>query len=276
MEQVLCPIRAYSFASIQPAIWGRRVLQTAIKETTYEHRILYSAADDRGSGARGASPVNPNLRINVFLLVGNHLLRKSLGRIIQQRPDIFVIGQSADLSNIAPIIARSEGDVILLDSVSATALSRQCVTRIRDLNPNAQILMIGMDADEGAFLTAVRAGVSGYLVHEATAANVVAAIRAVARGEAVCPSGFCKALFDALARVGEFTPSVRKMGLRLTRRQQELFPMVARGLTNKEIASLLNLSEHTVKNHIHRMLRKIGANHRSQVLEIARAEHLPN
>lgn len=220
--------------------------------------------------------MNPSLRIKVLLLVGNNLLCKSLARIIQQKPDIFVIGQSADLSNLALLIARSESDVILLDSVSANALSRQFATRMRDLNPNAHILMIGMDADEGAFLRAVRAGVSGYLLHEASAANVVAAIRAVARREAVCPSRFCKALFDALAGVGEFTPTVRKMGLRLTRRQQELFPMVARGLTNKEIASVLNLSEQTVKNHIHRMLRKIGANHRSQVLEIARAEDLPN
>jgi two-component system NarL family response regulator len=219
--------------------------------------------------------VNPSLRINVLLLVGNRLLGKSLGRILQ-RPDIFVIGQSADLSNIALIIARSESDVILLDSVSANALHRQCVTRMRDLNPNAQVLMIGMDADEGAFLRAVRAGVSGYLLHEASPADIITAIRAVARREAVCPSQFCKALFDALAGVREFTASVRKMGLRLTRRQQELLPMVARGLTNKEIASHLNLSEQTVKNHIHRMLRKIGANDRSEIIEIARAEDLPN
>jgi DNA-binding NarL/FixJ family response regulator len=220
--------------------------------------------------------VNPSLRIKVLLLVGNHLLCKSLVRIIQQRPDIFVAGPSAELSDIALLIARSESDVILMDSVSANALKRQNVTQMRDLNPNAQVLMIGMDADEGAFVRAVRAGVSGYLLHDASAADVVTAIRAVARREAVCPSQFCKALFDALAGVREFTPSVRKMGLRLTRRQRELLLMVARGLTNKEISSLLNLSEQTVKNHLHRMLRKIGANDRSELLEITRAEDLPN
>jgi len=220
--------------------------------------------------------VNPSLRIKVLLLVGNHLLCKSLIRIIQQKPDIFVTGLSAELSDIALRIARSESDVILLDSVSVNALNRQSVTRMRDLNPNAQVLMVGMDPDEGAFLRAVRTGVSGYLLHEASPADLIAAIRAVARREAVCPSKFCKALFDALAGVGEFTSCVRKMGLRLTRRQQELLSMVARGLTNKEIASRLNLSEQTVKNHIHRMLRKIGANDRSEVIQLARAEDLPN
>jgi DNA-binding NarL/FixJ family response regulator len=65
------------------------------------------------------------------------------------------------------------------------------------------------------------------------------------------------------------------MGLRLTRRQQELVPMIARGLSNKEIASHLNLSEQTVKNHIHRILRRIGANDRSEVIEITHAEDFP-
>lgn len=218
----------------------------------------------------------PSVRTKVSLLVGNHLLCKSLARIIQQRADILVVGQSADFSNMALIITKSQGDVILLDSVSANAVNRQCVTRMRDLNPNAQVLMIGMDVDEGAFLRAVRAGVSGYLLHEASPADVITAIRAVARGEASCPSQFCKALFDTVAGVREFTPSVRKMSLRLTRRQQELLPMVARGLTNKEIAYNLNLSEQTVKNHVHRMLRKIGAGNRSEIIENARAENLAN
>lgn len=213
--------------------------------------------------------MNPSLRIKVFLLVGNHLLCKSLARIIQQRPDIIIIGQSADLSDAAFLIARSESDVIVLDSAGAAALNRQCVIRIGELNSKAQVLMIGMDADEGAFLRAVRAGVSGYLLNEALAVDVIAAIRAVARGEAVCPSQLCKALFDTVSGAREFTPSVRKTGFRLTRRQQELVPMIVRGLTNKEIASRLNLSEQTVKNHIHRMLRKIGANDRFEVIEIA-------
>lgn len=135
--------------------------------------------------------------------------------------------------------------------------------------------MIGMEAEEDTFLRAVRTGVSGYLLNEASAADLIAAIRAVARNEAVCPSQLCKHLFDAFAGVRALVPGVRKMGLRLTRRQQELVPMIARGLSNKEIASHLNLSEQTVKNHIHRILRRIGANDRSEVIEITRAADFP-
>ena len=96
--------------------------------------------------------MSPNLRIKVLPLVSNHLLCKSLVRIIQQKPDILVIRQSVDLSDIALLIAKLQSDVVLLDSVGANALNRQCVGRMKDLNPNTQILMIGMDADESAFL----------------------------------------------------------------------------------------------------------------------------
>jgi DNA-binding NarL/FixJ family response regulator len=136
--------------------------------------------------------------------------------------------------------------------------------------------MVGMDPKEGPFLSAVIAGISGYLLNEASAPDVIAAIRAVSQGAAVCPPQLCQALFKSVARSGKFVPSVQKMDRRLTRRQRELMPMIARGLTNKEIASHLNLSEQTVKNHIHRLLRRVGANDRLDVAEMAGVQELAN
>jgi DNA-binding NarL/FixJ family response regulator len=199
-----------------------------------------------------------------------------LDRILRKRTDISIASQVTDRSNLAAVISRSESDVVLMDSVSAAALHRQCRTRLGDLNSRVQVLMVGMDADEGAFLKAVRAGAGGYLLNEASTLEVIAAIRAVSRGEAVCPPQLCRVLFESVARRREFTPSLRQIGLKLTRRQRELVPMIAQGLTNKEIASYLNLSEQTVKNHIHRMLRKTGANDRAEVIEIARSQELTN
>jgi DNA-binding NarL/FixJ family response regulator len=162
--------------------------------------------------------VNPSLRTKVLLLVGNRLLCEALNRILRQRPDILVINQTLELSNLPVLISKSESDVILLDSASASVLHRQRVTRIRDLSPNLQVLMIGMDVDESAFLTAVRAGVSGYLLNDASAADVIAAIRAVSRGEAVCPPQLCKVLFDSVARsrehiVREINRTVAQLGM---------------------------------------------------------------
>lgn len=215
-------------------------------------------------------------RIRVFLLVGNRLLSDTLTRILRKKSDIVVVGESAFCSNASGLIAQSETEMILMDSVTTPMQNIEFVSRIRHLYPNVQILMIAAEADETAFVRAVRAGIAGYLLRDASALKVIAAIRAIARGEAVCPPQFCLALFKALAQGAGFTPTLGSTGLRLTRRQQELLPMIARGLTNKEIASHLNLSEQTVKNHIHRMLRKVGANDRLQVIEIARTADLPN
>jgi DNA-binding NarL/FixJ family response regulator len=219
---------------------------------------------------------DPSLRIRVFLLVGNRILREALGRIFQKRLDVFVAGESTHFSNIAALITRSEADVVLMDSVSTPRSNVEVARRIRQLSPNVRVLMIGMDADGATFLSAVRAGVTGYLLKEASALEVIAAIRAVSQDEAVCPPQLCFALFETVARAGNVVPSLGRAGQELTRRQQELIPMIAQGLTNKEIASHLNLSEQTIKNHIHRMLRKVGANDRLQVVELARVQELAN
>jgi DNA-binding NarL/FixJ family response regulator len=131
--------------------------------------------------------------------------------------------------------------------------------------------MIGMDADREIFLRAVRDGIVGFVLKDASAMEVAAAVRSVANDEAVCPPTLCLALFERVAdQSAQPATFVLKHNLGLTRREQQLVQMIGRGLTNKEIASQLNLSEQTVKNHIHRMLRKLGATDRLGAVEICR------
>jgi DNA-binding NarL/FixJ family response regulator len=112
----------------------------------------------------------------------------------------------------------------------------------------------------------------GYLLKDASALDVIAGVRSVAQGRAVCPSQMCMPLFRTVARQWTSFPSARiKLELGLTRRQQQLVPLIARGYTNKEIASQLNISEQTVKNHIHRMLRRVGASDRLEVIDMTRS-----
>lgn len=135
-----------------------------------------------------------------------------------------------------------------------------------------KILLVGMDPDEEQFLTAVRSGVLGYLLQDASASDAVNAVRAVHRGQAVCPPRFCSALFRIVSQTAAdmtFQNSASKPDLTL--RQQQLVTLVAKGLTNKEIASHLNLSEFTVRNHIHRILKQVDAGSRSEAVETIRA-----
>lgn len=200
----------------------------------------------------------------------NRLLRESLSRILRRSADIAVVGECLDCSNLPGMITRFEPDVVLMDSPKPCDSHLQIVASARSTNPNLQIIMVGMDdADESMFLDAVRAGIAGYLLNDASAIDVIDAIRLAALGEAICPRRFCRTLFQYVAQSAASLPkATSRRDFGLTRRQLELVPMIARGLTNKEIASHLNLSEQTVKNHIHRMLHKVGAEHRLRIAEI--------
>jgi DNA-binding NarL/FixJ family response regulator len=145
------------------------------------------------------------------------------------------------------------------------------VSEVRAAKPDLKVVMVGMESDQGTFLKAVRDGIVGYVLKEASAMEVAACVRAVANGEAVCPPSLCMALFEQLVNPAPQAPAfVFRPGLGLTRREQQLVQMIGRGLTNKEIAFQLNLSEQTVKNHVHRMLRKLGASDRLGAVERCR------
>jgi DNA-binding NarL/FixJ family response regulator len=129
-----------------------------------------------------------------------------------------------------------------------------------------------MEPDEEQFMAAVRSGVTGYLLQDASASDVVAAVRAVFRGEAVCPPQLCSTLFRFVAQMARQMPLQNPTSRPdLTLRQQQLVTLVAKGLTNKEIASHLNLSEFTVRNHIHRILKQVDAVSRSEAVATIRA-----
>jgi two-component system, NarL family, nitrate/nitrite response regulator NarL len=209
--------------------------------------------------------------IRVFLLVENRLLCEALVRLFRKRPDLFVAGHTSLADEALRLLLGSESDVLVGDSfLTSGALS--ILAADAGTPPGCKTLLVGMESDEEQFLGAVRSGVAGYLLRDASASDVVNAVRAVFRGEAVCPPQMCSTLFRFVARTTRDLPlhnSAAKPDLTL--RQQQLVTLVAKGLTNKEIASHLNLSEFTVRNHIHRILKQVDAGSRSQAVETIRA-----
>lgn len=215
-------------------------------------------------------------RIVVFVVAGNRLLREALAKLLGKKPDIEVRSVLSSLPDDAPNLD-STTDVLILDSATARLPDCAIISDITEKWPSVRILLIDMEDNPEAFLNCVRAGSSGYLLKDASASGVVSAVRAVALGQAVCPPHFCMALFKAVAQQRGLLPSMHiKVHLGLTRRQQQLVPLIEQGLTNKEIASHLNISEQTVKNHVHRMLRRVGANDRLAVVDMARQHSAPH
>ena len=209
--------------------------------------------------------------ISVFILAQNRLLREALARLLAKKNDIRIVGASDLSPRLIEMVAGTAPDVLLSDATVFSAPQMQHVHELRAAVPGLKVVMIAMEAGEDVFLHAVREGIAGYVLKEASAAEVASAVRGVARGEAICPPELCNVLFRYVATEQVRTFSIPlKHNLGLTRREQQLLQMIDRGLSNKEIAQNLNLSEQTIKNHIHRMLRKVGAPDRASAVELCR------
>jgi DNA-binding NarL/FixJ family response regulator len=213
-------------------------------------------------------PENPT---QVFLLIKNRLMRETLVRLLRKRSDVCVVGERSSTGIPAP--PDSLGDIVVLDDLQTASVLGASLRGGRHAGKVVGLVLVGMEEDEDQFLAAVRCGVSGFLLNDASATEIVAAVRSVARGEAVCPPRLCQALIKIVA-VGAAespTPIKARAGHGLTIRQQQLVSLVAKGLTNKEIASQLNLSEFTIKNHIHRIMKQVEAESRHEAVEAVRA-----
>lgn len=200
-------------------------------------------------------------KVKVFIVSENRLLRDTLARIFEQEQDLVVVGAARLCREATEELSSTRPDVLLLNPPALAIPDLNDLPRIRRRVPQMRVVAFGMEESEEAFLTAVRAGVVGYVLKDAYSSGVVEAVRSAAQGEAVCPPRLCLCLFAHFASQRMGMPKLRlHTRLPLTRREQELVPMIAQGLTNKEIAAQLNLSAQTVKNHVHRILQKAGSN----------------
>jgi len=201
--------------------------------------------------------------VEVFLVAENRLLRDALIRILTKRTDVRVVGAAPYSQATQKEIISAQPDIVILDSIRFVFSEARLVSTLHAVIPNLRVVMVDMDVDEGTFLRAVREGVVGYVLKDASATEVTATIRAVAAGEAVCPPALSMTLFRVIQ--GRLARGVASPAL--SRREQELVALLRDRLTNKEIAAKLNLSEQTVKNHVHHMLQKLGAPDRLGIVE---------
>jgi len=209
----------------------------------------------------------------VFVLSSNRLLRESIERLIRKRPDLDLRGARSVQSDSINEIVESGAEVLVVDSLQFILEPDGWRTAPSEERQRIKVVMVAMDDDRKRFLTAVKQGVLGYVLQDSPAIDVIGAIRSVARGEAICPPHLARALFDCIASKSLELPNAhtrQKWGL--SRREQQLIPLIGRGMTNKEIARDLNLSEETVKCHVHRILSEVGVTDRRSVVGACQAD----
>lgn len=210
--------------------------------------------------------------ISVFLVTANRLLRETLAKVLSSKGAIQVRGVSACISDAHAAILDSGAEILILDSILPGMAEGGRVTEFLPGMAGVKIMLIDMEEDQEVFLACVRAGAVGYMVKDASAAEVLSAICAIAHGQTVYPAQISLPLLQTISLQQLAIPGLittMRYDLGLTRRQQQLVPLIAQGLTNKEIASHLNLSEQTIKNHVHNMLRRVGANSRIQIADVS-------
>ncbi|MFZ0762117.1 MAG: response regulator transcription factor [Candidatus Sulfotelmatobacter sp.] len=213
--------------------------------------------------------------VEAFILAENRLLREALIRLLTKKGDIRVVGASS-YSPATPreIIAARPG-IVVLDSSGLALLSAKLIPNLQAAIPSLRVVMIDMDLDEKTFLKAIREGVVGYVLKDASAVEVAAAIIAVAAGQAVCPPPLSMVLFRSVAQQVAAPPVFSWIADHgLSRREQQLVELLSERLTNKEIAVRLNLAEQTIKNHVHSILRKVGAENRLGIVERCELQRL--
>lgn len=212
-------------------------------------------------------------RPHVFVAAENRLMREALSRMLTKNGEVEVIGGGAAEPFGNGDLRPEEAEILLLSSKGNLDEDLGAIRRVRSATPEVLILLIDVAGDETSFLQCIRAGVRGYLPRDASSEDVVEAVRAIHAGKAVCPGILCAALFRYLEREATSFPSASvHQRLGLTRREQQMLPLIAEGLTNKEIANRFCLSEQTVKNHLYRMKHKIGAENRLGIVQVCRTQ----
>jgi DNA-binding NarL/FixJ family response regulator len=214
-------------------------------------------------------------RLRVMVVDDHALFRRGLQTILEQEPDLELVGEASDGAEAVEKAQEMMPDVVLMDVRMPKRSGIEATTQIKDLLPHAKILMLTISDEEADLYDAIKAGASGYLLKEIPIEEVADAIRSVWAGQSrISPAMASKLLneFSAMAKSGEDRPQVPTP--KLTDREMEVLRLVATGMNNRDIAKQLYISENTVKNHIRNILEKLHLHSRMEAVVYAVREKM--
>ena len=202
--------------------------------------------------------------IRVVIADDHPIVREGLRTYLGTRDGIEVVGEAADGEQAAARVARLHPDVVLLDLVMPVLDGVAALERILARDPDARVIVLTSFAAEDQMLPALRAGAAGYLLKDTDPAELERAVRAAAAGESLLSPVVAERLLREVRR----SPSGDPLAA-LTPREREVLGLLARGLSNRQIAAELVVAEKTVKTHVSNVLAKLSVADRTQAALLA-------
>jgi DNA-binding NarL/FixJ family response regulator len=222
-------------------------------------------------------PGDPPARLRVAVADDQATVREGLVVLVGLLPDVEVVGAAANGEEALALVAGKHPDVILLDLHMPVLDGIETTRRLTERHPEIAIVVLTTYADDTSILAALQAGARAYLTKDANRAEIAQALRSAATGLAVLDPAVHAALLAAAAARPHKPPGRKPPGELpdgLTQREAEILSMIAKGMTNPDIAAELYVSAHTIKSHINRIFAKTGSADRAAAIRYARHHDL--
>jgi DNA-binding NarL/FixJ family response regulator len=211
--------------------------------------------------------------ITVAIVDDNRLVREALAAMLDRLPDVHVV--AAGVADPA-FMDEAKPDVLLLDVGLADEDSLGVAAAIAKHAPAAKIIVMDLIPMNEDIVQFVNAGVSGFVLKDATFDEFVATIRTVAAGGKVLPPRLTESLFSQIVAAADSRSHEQVLeDVRMTRREREVIELIGEGLSNKEIAQRLNIAAHTVKSHVRNVMEKLALHTRLQIAAYVRRDGTP-
>jgi two-component system, NarL family, response regulator NreC len=195
--------------------------------------------------------------IRILLADDHTVVRDGLRALLEKQPDMTVVGEAADGRDSVRLAEEQSPDVVVMDIAMPNMNGIEATRRILAANPRTNVVMLSMHQDESYVLRSLKAGAKGYLLKDSLRSDVIEAIRTVSQGRSFMTRKVSRILQE------DYIREMERRGLEdsydlLTDREREILQLVAEGKTNKDVATLLNISLTTVETHRTHILQKLG------------------
>lgn len=206
------------------------------------------------------------MSIRILIADDHGLIRAGLRALLEDVPDMQVVGEAADGNAVLRLTAELQPDIVLMDISMPGLNGIEATRRLREVTPQARVLALTVHEDESMLREMIRAGAFGYIIKRAIESELINAIHVISQGHMYVDPAMTRALFKDLSP--HATPS-QAATEPLTPREVDVLRLLARGYTNRQIAQELNISPRTVEGHRSSLVSKLGFSGRVELMNYA-------